>query len=213
MRLRNVYPARVALLFLALLGGCSSILPQSAPPPKMFALDYEGKTAANAAPADGPVILVTSPRAAAGFDRPRMVYVRQAHQIEYFTENQWVDTPARMLTPLLASALERSGAFRAVLQAPAAAAGQVRLDTEIVRLQQEFMGAGSRERFTLRARLVDDATRNVIATREFEAVVDAPAATPYGGVQAANTAVSQVLDQVAIFCAQNSRNLKPLLLK
>lgn len=210
MQSRSVYAARAALLGLALLGGCSSILPQSAPPPKLYALDYEGKAAANTASAGGPVIMVRSPRAVAGFDRPRMVYVRQAHQIEYFSENQWVDTPARMLAPLLVSALERSGAFRAVLQAPAGATGQVRLDTEIVRLQQEFMGAGSRERFTLRARLVDDATREVIAAHEFEAVVDAPADTPYGGVQAANAAVSQVLDQVAAFCAQNSRNIKPL---
>lgn len=198
-----------ALLALALLGGCSSLLPQAPPPDKFYSLDYAGRAAA-ARPAspDGPVILVTPPRAVSGFDRTRMVYIREEHHVEFFAENQWVDTPQRMLAPLLVAALERNGGFRAVLQGPAAAAGQVRLDTEIVRLQQEFTGAASRERFTLRARLVDDATRNVIATREFEAVADAPSANPYGGVQAANVAVSQVLDQVATFSAENTRNLK-----
>ena len=59
----------------------------------------------------------------------------------------------------------------------------------------------------MRARLIDDATRKVIASREFEAVADAPSANPYGGVQAANVAVNKVLVELAAFCAQNARNV------
>jgi cholesterol transport system auxiliary component len=88
------------------------------------------------------------------------------------------------------------------------AVGQVRLDTEILRLQQEFLTAPSQVRFTLRARLIDDATRIVLATREFESLVAAPSETPYGGVQGANQAVANVLDQLVVFCAENTRNIK-----
>lgn len=203
--------ALVAALMLAVTAGCSSLIPEKAGEPKYYSLDYTGKPPATiSAAADGPVILVLPTRGAPGFDQARMAYVRQAHQIEYFAENQWVEAPARMLTPMLVSALERSGGFRAVLAAPSAGMGQVRLSTEIVRLQQEFMGAPSKVRFTLRARLIEDGTRSVIATREFEAVADAPSENPYGGVQAANVAVSKVMDELAQFCVQNTRGLKPL---
>jgi cholesterol transport system auxiliary component len=197
--------ARMAALLAPLLlaAGCSSLLPASQPAPNLYSLDYEARGGAPA-PGSGVIVLVTAPRAAAGFDRTRMVYVKQAHQVEYFAQSQWVESPARMLGPLLVAALEHQGAFRAVMQTPSTAAGQVRLDTEIIRLQQEFLRTPSQVRFTLRARLVSDDTRELIATREFEGVVDAPSENPYGGVRAANQAVSKVLDEVAAFCAEKT---------
>ena len=207
--------AIACLAGLCLAAGCSSILPEKEPPAKFYSLDYLPGAApgAQAAPpagagnTAGAVILITAPRAAPGFDRSQMVYVRQPHQIEYFAQNQWVESPPRMLAPLMQTALERSGAFRAVLQTPSSAPGEMRLSTEIIRLQQEFFGSPSQVRFTLRARLIDDATRKVIASREFEAVADAPSANPYGGVQAANVAVNKVLVELAAFCAENARNV------
>lgn len=112
--------------------------------------------------------------AAAGFDSPHIVYVRQASQLEYYAHNEWVDTPARMLALLIVFAIERGGAFRAVVQTPSAAAGDIRLDTEVLHLQHEFLGKPSRVRFALRAYLVDSVTRRVLGSRELEAVAAAP---------------------------------------
>jgi cholesterol transport system auxiliary component len=78
----------------------------------------------------------------------------------------------------------------------------MRLDTEILRLQQEFLGVPSRVRFTLRAYLVESATRRVISSREFEATVDAASDDPRGGVTAAHQAVRRVLTELADFCAR-----------
>ena len=160
------------------------------------------------AAAAAPTLIVSPPHAAAGFDSQRIMYVRQADQLEYFAHNEWVDTPARMLAPLIVAAVENSGAFRAVVQTPSAAAGDMRLDTEIVRLQHEFLGAPSQVRFTLRAYLVDNATRRVIASREFEAAVPAASDDPYGGVVAANRAVQTVLEKLAAFCAEAARSAR-----
>ena len=93
-----------------------------------------------AAAAAAPTLIVNPPHAAAGFDSPRIIYVREAHKLEYFAHSEWVDPPARMLAPLLVAAVENSGAFRAVVLTPSAAAGDLRLDTEIIRLQHEFAG-------------------------------------------------------------------------
>ena len=87
---------------------------------------------------------------------------------------EWLDAPPRLLAPLLVRAAEATGAFRVVLLAPAGAATSWRLDTELLRLQQHFSGAGpSQVRLTLRAVLVDAQSRAVLASREFDASVPA----------------------------------------
>ena len=194
------------LAALGWLAGCGSLLPKPSPAPALFALDDAASLADTvpglAPPAGAPTLIVSTPRAAAGFDTPRIVYLRQAHELETFAYSQWVDTPARMLAPLIAKAIERTGAFRAVLLAPTAAAAELRLDTELVRLQHEFLVQPSRVRLTLRAVLIETATRRVVAWREFDASVPAASADPYGGVVAANQAVKALLAELAAFCAQ-----------
>ena len=194
-------------LILALVGGCSALQPKATPQPAFYSLD-SGKIESRHAPAlppTGLTLIVNPPHAASGFDSQRILYVRTDHQLEYFAHSEWVDTPARMLAPLIVSALERSGAFRAVVLTPSAAAGDLRLDSEIVRLQHEFGGQPSRVRFTLRAYLVDNSTRRVLAWREFDATESSASEDPYGGVIAANRAVQKVLQQLADFCAETGK--------
>ncbi|HMA31520.1 MAG TPA: hypothetical protein VKT00_06885, partial [Casimicrobiaceae bacterium] len=76
----------------------------------------------------------------------------------------------------------------------------VRLDTEIVRLEQDFTVHPSRVEFTLRAQLVDVSERRVIATKVFDEVENAPQENADGGVVAANEALQRLLAQVADFC-------------
>ena len=199
----------VAALSLTLICGCGAIAPVLSPHPNFYALSDARITATPAPPraaATATTLIVSPPHAAAGFDSQRIMYLRQANQLEYFAHNEWIDTPARMLAPLIVAAVESSGAFRAVVQTPSPAAGEMRLDTEILRLQHEFLSAPSRVRFSLRAYLVENATRRVIASREFEAVVPAASEDPYGGVVAANRAVQTVLEDLAGFCAEAVRS-------
>lgn len=160
-------------------------------------------------PKDAPMLIVSRPRAHPGFDTSRMAYVRKPYELEYFSRNLWVDTPEKMLAPLLVRALEASGAFRAVSQAPGSVSGELRLDTEIVRLQQEFISSPSRLRLTLRVQLIDMPGKRVLATREFDVVENASSDDPYGGVVAANRAVARVLNEVAVFSAAQARASKP----
>jgi cholesterol transport system auxiliary component len=200
---------RLIAILVLLTAGCSAITPTQTPPPTSYALDRP--VAAPATVPSGPPLLkaptliVDPPIASSGFDSPRMAYARDAHKLEYFAHNRWIDPPARMLAPLLADAIEKRGIFRAVVMAPSAAAADFRLSTELVRLQHEFTSQPSRVRFTLRVILIEDETRKVVASREFEAVVPATSETPYGGVLAANIAVHTVLAQLATFCEEAAR--------
>ncbi len=146
------------------------------------------------------ILAVSAPRAWPGFDTPRMAYVKQPHELEYFTKSRWADAPARMLEPLLVRALDQSGAFGAVVYSPGAVTGTLRLDTELVRMQQEFQVNPSRVRVTLRAQLVDMQEGRVIAAREFEEVEAAVADNASAGVAALNRALERMLPRLAEFC-------------
>jgi cholesterol transport system auxiliary component len=203
------------LLAVSLLAGCSVLKPSGSSPPRFFTLGPAPAGSVQQVPqplpanAHAPALLVLAPSAAAGFDSQRIIYIRQNQQIEYFAHNEWVDTPSRMLQGLLVEALARSGAFSAVSPASGAAGGDLRLDTAIVRLQHEFQSPPSRVRFTLRATLVEDHSRRVLAWREFDTVVPAASDDPYGGVTAANEAVQTTLQQLAAFSREAVATWKP----
>jgi len=120
--------AAIALM-MALLGGCSALLPSPPPPDNIYLLEANLAslpTRSTPAAQRGLVLAVSMPRARAGFDTAQMVWVRQAHGLEVYARNRWADTPARMLAPLLAQALERSGVFHAVVPASSTVSATLR---------------------------------------------------------------------------------------
>jgi cholesterol transport system auxiliary component len=150
------------------------------------------------------VLEVSAPRASPGFETAQMAYVQRAYELDYFAANRWADTPSRMLGPILAQALEQSGSFSAVVQAPSIVPADVRVVSELVRLQQNFEMHPSRIEFALRVQAIDVRSKRLLATRLFEATESAPSDDPYGGVTAANVALQRILEQVVDFCIAES---------
>ena len=193
---------------LTLTAGCSALRPKETPPPSYYTLDRALPEASKASggAAIGSLrdltLIVDPPHAAAGFDSSRIVYTRGEHRLEYFAHSEWVDTPARMLPPLMASAITRAGVVRAVVLAPSGAGGDLRLDTEIIGLLHDFGVQPSLVRFTLRATIVDEGTHKVVAGNEFDQTVAAASDDPLGGVVAANIAVTRALEALAKFCGE-----------
>jgi cholesterol transport system auxiliary component len=151
---------------------------------------------------DGPVLLVSQPQAEPGFETQRMVYVKRPFELEYYAVNQWADTPVRMFAPLMIHALTRSEVWRAVIPLPSSISGDYRLDTYGFLLQQEFLQQPSRVRVTARLQLVDLKESTILGTRAFEVVENAPSENAYGGVLAANRAVTGFVDQIVPWLRQ-----------
>ena len=197
---------KLAVLVAALLAlqGCSVLKPEKSIATSYYSLDSVAMVAPTtvAGQTFKPTLIINPPSAAAGFGSSRIIYLRQPHKVEYFAHSEWVESPARMLAPLLVASLQSSGIFRAVVLTPSAVAADWRLNTEIVRLQHEFLGGVSQVRFTLRAHYIDEKNRRVIAIREFDVSIKSPTENPYGGVNAANAAVSKVLRDLSIFSAE-----------
>lgn len=144
-------------------------------------------------PMNLPTLLVSLPQPAPGFEGQRMVYEQVPHELRYFAASQWVDSPARMLAPLITTTLETGREWDSAVQLPSVIRADYRLDISQVALVQEFTRQPSRIRLTLRAQLMTVGNPRVIGTRSFEFREEAPSEDAYGGVQAAHKAVRRFL--------------------
>ena len=153
-----------------------------------------------------PTLTVNTPKAAAGFDSHRMLYTRNTHQIEHFARNEWVDTPANMLQSLLMESLENTGDFKAVMLKTSAIKSEIKLESQVVTLIQNFDAKPSKVDFGLRVSLINSETNQVIASQLFMEQVIAKSDTPAGGVSAANEAVNIALQKVGLFVKQALKN-------
>ncbi len=176
--------------------------------PDLYALDPGVPRTARPGEEAPVPISVATPRAVPGLEGRGIVYVQREPEIRYFARSEWVDSPARMLAPLLAQALEANGAFH-VVNGAAGEPARLRLETDLVRLQQEFTARPSQVRLVLRAQLADAAGRRTLGDREIEIVESAPSDDPYGGVVAANAAVARAVSEVAADCATWARGTPP----
>lgn len=199
--------AKIAAALVALvLAGCSTLRPTEAESVRTYLLEAQFDRTEQIKPI--PLVLIVSPpRAVPGYDTVRMAFVRQPHRLEYFAKNRWAETPAKMLSPLLVRALELRTGFNAVTSADGMVKGDVRLDTEITLLQQEFTTSPSRLHMKLRVQVVEQASYRVLATQVFDAVETAPTDDPYGGVIAANRMLPRLLGQIADFAAMNGNGV------
>lgn len=184
------------------LSACGALRPADVPAPALYRLDVP---AATAPVSSGQIprrsLNISTPQALAGFDSPRMIYQREPLRVEYFADSQWVDTPARMLAPLIAQAVAPAFDVTPTGQA------ELRLDTQIVQLQQDFRSQPSQLRLTLRVSLVDQKTQRLLGSTLLEAKVGAGSDDARGGVAAANKAVQTVLDDLGRFVLQASQGL------
>jgi len=188
-----------------ILAACSALRPTPSQPSVFYLLNVPRSTVATPVPGGAarslPTLLVNPAQAAAGYGSQHIIYLREDHKLEYFAHSEWAEPPARMLGPLLVAAIAPTGVFGSVVLTPASAFGDLRLSTQVIRLQQNFQTSPSRVQFTLRAYLTDEKTRGVLAWREFSAEAPASSDNAKGGVTAANLAVQDVLAQLAQFLA------------
>jgi cholesterol transport system auxiliary component len=197
----SIFRLIFASFFVLLLTSCSFLAADTPPKHYFIAVD---PVALPANKADGKTILISIPQAASGFDTQQMVYIETPYVLEHYRDNLWVDTPSRLLLPLIVQSLEATGEFGAVLSATSSPIlGELRLDTEIIRLQQEFLESPSRVRFTLRVQLLNMTHRAILDTKVFDVVEIAPSEDAIGGVIATNRAVQVVLEQLAEFVVKN----------
>lgn len=147
----------------------------------------------------GSTLLVFPPETASIYDTTQMVYRDRPHQVAYFGQNEWAETPSQMLHPLVVKTLESTGYFRAVLTPPYTGRYTYALRTEILEVTQDFTSQPATLVLSLRLQLTDAAAAHVIATKEISLREPMQQRTPDAGVAAANEATAKALREVAVF--------------
>lgn len=190
------------LLAAITLAGC--LLPQdNSPPPQTYLLEGGAFSPPTARRSSGKTLLVAVPKAAPGFDSNRIAYTKEPLKLDYYSNSVWSDTPAKMLLPIMVRAFEGTGAFKAVIAPPAPTLADMRVDVDVIRLQQEFMTQPSQVRLTARIKVLNMKSGHVLATQVFEVLEPAPSEDAYGAARAANAAVQKILGDMIPFALRH----------
>ncbi|ABI56551.1 ABC-type transport auxiliary lipoprotein family protein [Alkalilimnicola ehrlichii MLHE-1] len=191
--------ALIAALTLALsLNACGLALPGPAESPRTYSLTWAPSEAPGGSEPLAGAVRVMATQAAPGYTSSAMRYRRDDWELQRFAHHQWVEPPARMLTPALVAVLEHDGPFRQVIHGPTVVDAPLRLHTELKRLEHRFEHDEDAGRvvLTLRIQLLDSEAGEVLTTRRFHAEVTAERRHPVAGAKAANRALAELLPQI-----------------
>ena len=112
-------------------------------------------------------ILVVLPEAAGGYQTSSMLYVQKPFSLKAFTKHTWVDSPASMLHPLLIESLQRSSYFQAIASIAYSEPIEYRLDTQLLKLQQNFVKKPSVIEFSAKVLLTRMDKNQILVSRIF----------------------------------------------
>jgi cholesterol transport system auxiliary component len=178
------------------LQGCALLAP---PPPETR------KEVLDQAPLDVPqrdcrggTLLVLPPRTRPAYDMTEMAYRVQPHELAYFSQHEWAETPSRMLQPLIAKTLQATRCFGLVVGPPYAGPYRYSLHTELRELVADFTFEPAALQLSLRFQL-DDAAGRAVAVKEVSLREPLRQRNPYGSVVAANEATAKALSELAAF--------------
>jgi len=180
---------RFFVLLNVLLAGCVGTT--SVPAVQYYVLG-NGTGGASARPAgqNSRVLLVQPTTVSAFYDTQRLVFSRAEGERAYYQFAAWTERPGRAFSELLIRRLRASSTTSGVK-------GDLILHTRLEELYHDASAKPGTVRIAVSAELVDAAGRRVAERRRFTRSVPAASENAAGAVDAANRAVSEVLDEIA----------------
>lgn len=148
-------------------------------------------------------LLVMAPETGAVYNTSKMAYSLQAHEIAWYSKNQWGATPSQMLHPLIIATLQNTHFFRTVITPPGSNQNTWILRTHILTLLQDFTNTPARLRMSVRVTLVNALNNHAIATATFSHAIPMQQPTPRAGVAAANQATVLILRDISKFVVKS----------
>jgi cholesterol transport system auxiliary component len=155
------------------------------------------------------LVLLVQPVSSIGYESRRMSYTRRAYEQTFYAFSQWMDTPPRMLEPLVVQAMETSGLFAAVVDATSSVPVHLRLNLDLLLLQHEFQTQPSEGHLVVRAQINDVQRNRILGTRVFEVRSPAPSEDAYGGALAVNLAIEILLRDLVLWTREMVQAMEP----
>lgn len=138
---------------------------------------------------------------APGYGTTRMVYSTQPPRLDYFAYHEWADLPARMFAAMIETRLDASSLLGTVVTGSSDVRTDLRLDSELKSLRQDFTGDDSSIALEIKVSLVDVSRRSFLQTKTFSFTEAIDGAGPDAGARAANRAAHRFLAELTVFVA------------
>jgi len=151
----------------------------------------------------GPNLLIYPLKANNLYNTVRIAYSTNAFEVSYYAQNEWADTPARLLFPLVIANMENTNLFSAVVSTGSSAISDLALDAELLTLIQKYQESSSKIILSVRIQLVDLRKRSIIGSETLTIEETAPSNDPYGAVVATNVAAGKLMEQMRNFVLQS----------
>jgi len=208
---RLTEPGRLIFIIatLAALTACSLPGPAQQTAKQYFVLQDQGVST----PAPGAVskpcfsLRITTPASAAGLNTTRMAYRTEPNRLDYFAYHEWIAPPEKMIASLMESRLQATGLFSAVMVGSPDVRTDLRLDSEVQVLQQEFTGDGYTYNLAIRVNLVEVKTKTLLASQTFSYFDRAEGNNAEAGVATANLLANRFLDDLSAFLSTSSEKI------
>ncbi len=200
-KLKNFSYFLFTVVLLAVITACSIRGPAQRTAKQIFVLRGTPASSEHLTAADhsGCSLRVSTPSSAGGLNTARMAYSTEPSQLEYYAYHEWAAPPAKMVAELMETRLDATGLFKFVISGSPGVRADLRLDSHLQTLQQDFRADSSSVNLTLKISLIEVGTRNLIDSRSFSYRETAESANAEAGVAAANLAVERFIIDLSEF--------------
>lgn len=215
--------ATLALLAaLGLFAACSVQLPGAGEPGQLYVLTPKSTFPDDLVKVDWQ-LLIETPLAPAGLDTPRIAVAYSPIELNYFARSNWTDRAPQMVQRLLIESFENSGRIVAVGRDAIGLRSDYVLKTELREFQAEYdtshlsgadavsgipPGTPPKIRVRINAKLVRMPQRTIVASENFENIVEAQQNTMRGIVTAFDDALGRAIKHVVIWTLTEGERLK-----
>ncbi|MBT8048210.1 MAG: hypothetical protein HKN57_07160 [Xanthomonadales bacterium] len=189
------------LVVLAALAACSVRGPGQKAEKQIFVLRGEPVVSGQLVPAasSGCSLRISTPESAPGLNTVRMAYSTEPQRLDYFAYHEWAAPPAKMIASLLETRLDASGAFEFIVSGVPDIRTNLRLESQLQALQQDFRAGGSSLNLAMKVSLVEAGTRRLAGSKTFSYRETAEFENAEAGAAAANRAVEQFIIDLSAF--------------
>lgn len=187
-RLARALPA---LLMAMLLAGCSLLPDQE--PVRLFTLPEPSLSASHEASRDL-TLRVDTPSAVAPLDGRRLLVMPSPGEFQAYAGARWSDDAPRLLRDHLIAAFRRDGRLAAVVDDASRARSDATLTSHLGGFHSRYREGAPEVVLRLEVQLLDEASREVLASRRLEVVV----ASDGDSLDAVVTAFARAADRLSI---------------
>lgn len=186
-----------------LLAGCTSLIAPRGTD-NVFLLPMPLATTAPGAAPLAISLAVAMPDATGPLDSRALLISPQADQVQVYAGARWAERPGAMLRQRLLAALVAQGLTRAV-PADSGALTRCTLESDLDDFRARVKDGHASVRVVLQLRLIDNASRALLAQHRFEAEAPAAGTRADDVVEAFGNASAQVIEAAAAWTARHLR--------